>query len=78
MMIMFASTSSILIPHRPPYIMTPKRDVTDLTYDVIRVTARDFLALWALNIQARGLETHHLKQNYTGNTMVKVSCRYVR
>ena len=36
--------------------MTPKRDVTDLTYDVIRVTARDFLALWALNIRARGLK----------------------
>ena len=36
--------------------MTPKRDVTDLTYDVIRVTARDFLALWAVNIQARGLK----------------------
>jgi hypothetical protein len=78
MMIIFACTSSTLIPHRPTYVMTSKCDVPDLTYDVIRVTARDFLALCALNIHARCLETHHLKKNCTGNTLVKVSCRYVR
>ena len=44
---------SKLIPHWPAYVMTPKYDVTDLTYDVVRVTAPDCLALWALNIQAR-------------------------
>ena len=56
MMIIFACTSPTLIPHWPAYVMTPKCDVTDLTYDVIRVTARDFLALWAVNIQARCLK----------------------
>ena len=56
MMIIFACTSSTLIPHRPTYVMTSKCDLPYLTYDVIRVTARDFLALWALNIRARGLK----------------------
>ena len=46
--------------------MTPKRDVTDLTYDVIRVTARDFLALWALNIRARGLKDTSSKAELHG------------
>ena len=35
--------------------MTPNFDVTDLTDDVIMVTVRDFLTLWATNIPDRGL-----------------------
>ena len=37
----------------PAHVMTPKCDVTDLTYDVIMVTVSNFSALYAVNIRCR-------------------------
>ena len=54
------------------------RDVINLTYDVIEVTRYHSWALYTLNIQQRCIKTHHSMQNWTGNTLVKVSCRYDR
>ena len=54
------------------------RDVINLTYDVIVVTLHHLWGLYALNIQPRCIKTPHSMQNYTGNTLVKVLCRYDR
>ena len=52
------------------------RDVINLTYDVIEVARYHSWALYTLNIQPRCIKTPHSMQNWTGNTLVKVSCRY--
>ena len=52
------------------------RDVINLTYDVIEVTRYNSWALYNLNIKQRCIKTPHSMQNWTGNTLVRVSCRY--
>ena len=54
------------------------RDVINLTYDVIEVTRYHSWALYALNIQPMCIKTQYSMQNWTRNTLVKVSCRYDR
>ena len=50
------------------------RDVINLTYDVIEVTRYHSWALYTLNIQPRCIKTPYSMQNWTVNTLVKVSC----
>ena len=54
------------------------RDIINLIYDVIGVTQHHLWALYALNMQPRCIKTPHSVQNWTGNTLVKVPCRYDR
>ena len=45
-----------LVTHPNAHVMTPRYDVTDVTYDVIVATVRDFLEFWAKNVPDRGLK----------------------